>query len=534
MINRFKDVFLLCFSSLSLLLSSSIAKGFPLDHTLIVGSTLPSKRRLTLATMAAESSTATESLSPRSRDNKKNPAPFYITIGPQCCGKTTLLKDIDDGLQDVCLDDQLDVYVSIATQQWLDLLKMSPNPDEIKEGESTIPEELQQQVQGKTLAQRIQNDNPELNLILKRWNGDLSATEFADAISQHYTKNVNSRNQRNSGGNPTPNVAEVLIPVVEDFLSKDDRKLPAKTDVFCLESLFKPHTKTNQSAIQAAHAVVKTASPEIPLAWGNTNAKAKDFQQVLDIAYSTKRPVHFVLCHPTWKLEDDKYNIPWVELSTLLSRNLQRLEATGRYIPANSIADCCQRIQDQLIPSDCKSSGDVEQALVHQSTQPVRRHDKPLPFRYRLTREHLIHKEYPERRPPQQRRRQDQRREYRPSKDQYSSRGRPPPQQQQRHQYNDGPPRQDRSRDYDQQRQHRRGPPQDDRRYDNRRRYEDEDRCRRRGGYNDDGYYARGGGGRGEDRRRSEEGQPPPRGKRGYSDQDRRDGNYDDNKRYRR
>ncbi|CAJ1945529.1 unnamed protein product [Cylindrotheca closterium] len=494
---------------------------------------------------AAKSSIATElssSALPGNGEKKKDPAPLYITIGPQCCGKTTVLKDID-GLQDVCLDDQLDVYVSIATQQWLTLIttKASPNSNSNsnnnnndvhnkEEESSTIPQELQRQVQGKTLAQRIQNDNPELNLILKRWNGDLSTTEFADALSQHYSNNVHSRNnQRRNDGETSPDVAAVLISVVEGFLSKDDPQLPTNTDVFCLESLFKPHTKTNQSAIQVAHYLVKAASPEIPLAWGNTNSKAKDFQQVLDIACLTNRPVHFVLCHPTWKLEEDdkqQHNIPWVEFSTLLSRNLKRLQATGRYIPANSIFDCCQRIQDQLIPSDCKSSWDVEQALVYQSTQPVRRHEKPLPFRYRLTRDRLIQKEYPERRPPQHRR-QDQRREYSTNEERQYSKGRPPRPQQQRPQYNGRP-------------QQNRGPPQDVRRFDNRRGYRDEDRSRRagRGGYNDD-RYARDGRGRGkDDQSRPQDRGQSPRGKRGYQDQ--RDGNSypsednGSNKRYRR
>lgn len=479
MIDRFYIVWV---SSLHLLISSTIY-GFPLDLN----------RPFAVMRKTARMSTTESPFQPA--DYVKNPAPLYITIGPQCCGKTTLLQDIDS-LNDVCLDNQLDVYVPVTTEQWMDLLNTATDEEVEDRGEVPIPEELQQQVQGKTIAQRIQNDNPELNLILQRWNGDLSSSSFADAIADHYA-NITQANH----GTKNSNVADTLIQVVEDFLSKSPQ-LPAKTDVFCLESLFQPHAKTNLSAIEVAHDLLKKTPSHIPLAWGNTNSKAKDFQQALDIACSTGRPVHFLLCHPTWKLENDKWNIPWVELSALLERNLQRLATSGRYIPANAIADCCLRIEKQLIPSDCESPWDVEQALVFQSTQPVRRHEKPLPFRYFLTRERLIRKGSSEERRPGPVRRQDQTREYPRGAGRFSRAG---------------------------QRRHFRGWAQDDRRrdHDDRRRFDGDGRAGRWG--QDDRRSARGSG-RGQ-------GQSQGRGKRGYSDQDQRGGDsypLENDKRHRR
>ena len=61
-------------------------------------------------------------------------------------------------------------------------------------------------------------------------------------------------------------VAIALVEAVEDFLS-DNPALPKTTDVFVLESLFKPHLKTGQSAIQRAHEELRETPKHIPVAW---------------------------------------------------------------------------------------------------------------------------------------------------------------------------------------------------------------------------------------------------------------------------
>mmetsp|Transcript_3690 Transcript_3690/g.8809 ORF Transcript_3690/g.8809 Transcript_3690/m.8809 type:complete len:543 (+) Transcript_3690:91-1719(+) len=339
---------------------------------------------------------------PRRREATTNAAPMYITIGPQCCGKSSFLRNFGNGtINDISLDDQQDVYVPIPTEIFLHAYE---------EGDTKTDNEqnplIQQVYQGKTLAERIR-ENIELILILRRWNGDSSASDFERRIKDYY-------DERRLDGK----AAVALIQTVEEFLSNQP-DLPPKTDVFVLESLFKPHPQTGQSAIQRAHEELRETPKHIPVAWGNTNSKPKDYERALEICHQTRRPVHFILCHPDHGSHDaDGGNnesglmtLSWLPLKELLKRNLHRLQTQGKFVPANAIADCCQRVEAIVPPYVLKhGSGDtsygnqsIEQHLVAiASPSPggrgPRQHGNrrpSAPFRYFLTKHRLVQKEYP-------------------------------------------------------------------------------------------------------------------------------------------
>eukprot|EP00536_Pseudo-nitzschia_multiseries_P007175 jgi/Psemu1/239991/estExt_Genewise1.C_1650046 len=321
---------------------------------------------------------------------------MYITIGPQCCGKSSFLREFEGlKIKDICLDDQSDVYVPVSTQTFLRAY------DEKNHDAAKVDEEaqsvLQQVYQGKTLLERIR-ENIELILILRRWNGDSSAEDFGRRIRSFYKER-----------NFTEDVAEALIRAVEEFLSSQPQ-LPQETDVFVLESLFKPHPEIGQSAIQKAHEDLRKTPKHIPVAWGNTNAKPRDYEQALEICHQTRRPVRFVLCHPghgSRKVNDSGNNepelltLPWVSFDELLKRNLYRLQAHGRFIPANAIADCQERVT-AMVPrnlfDDAGYSKNIEDHLVSIASPGYGRNDnrrfKPS-FRYSLTTYRLVQKQYP-------------------------------------------------------------------------------------------------------------------------------------------
>ena len=179
-----------------------------------------------------------------------------ITTGPQCCGKSSFLRDYKEGttIRDISLDDQQDVYVPISTYIFLhayddDKGDCTTNTDGDKR------EQLLQQVyQGKTLKERIR-ENVEWILILRRWNGDSTASDFERRIKNYYEERKLPET-----------VATELVKAVEDFLSNQP-DLPKETDVFVLESLFKPHPQTRQSAIQKAHEELRETPRHIPVAW---------------------------------------------------------------------------------------------------------------------------------------------------------------------------------------------------------------------------------------------------------------------------
>ena len=175
-----------------------------------------------------------------------------IFAGPQCCGKSSFLREYKEGtIKDISLDDQLDVYVPIPIETFLHAY--DDKGDGIKTFDKGTPL-LQQVYQGKTLGDRIR-ENIELNLILRRWNGYSTASDFKRGIKNLYEERRYSES-----------VASALVEAVEDFLS-DNPELPREFQVFVLESLFKPHPETRQSAIQRAHEEMRETPRHVPVAW---------------------------------------------------------------------------------------------------------------------------------------------------------------------------------------------------------------------------------------------------------------------------
>mmetsp|Transcript_16377 Transcript_16377/g.33476 ORF Transcript_16377/g.33476 Transcript_16377/m.33476 type:complete len:528 (-) Transcript_16377:61-1644(-) len=342
---------------------------------------------------------ASKQKDPNRGEPTANAAPLYITIGPQCCGKSSFLRKYKGGkIKDICLDDQKDVYVPISTETFLSAYEDSDAGGKFDDKAQSV---LQQVYQGKTLLERIR-ENIELMLILRRWNGDLSPSDFADRIRSFYQK----RNFKTG-------TAETLITAVEGFLSTE-QELPQETDVFVLESLFKPHPETRKSAIQRAHEELRKTPRHIPVAWGNTNGKARDYEQALEICHQLSRPVRFVLSHPGYgnrgvdNSSDDEsklLTLPWVSLEDLLKRNLHRLQKEGRFIPAFAIADLYQRVPTMVPRNFFESSDDtgrdmnIEKHLVSIASPGSGRNDngrsRPL-FRYLLTAHRLVQKQYPQ------------------------------------------------------------------------------------------------------------------------------------------
>jgi len=347
----------------------------------------------------------------RPREATTDAAPMYITIGPQCCGKSSFLRDLEGGeIKDICLDDQPDVYVKVSTDILLHACDEIDNNDNNNNNNDKVEkqkQQLQRVYHGKSLSERIR-ENVELILILRRWNMDLTVVDFELKILKYYKER-----------NLSLDVAKALITATEDFLltsspSNKSLALPRETDVFILESLFQPHPQTRQSAIIRAYEELRKTPKHIPIAWGNTNSKPRDYERVLEICHQTERSVHFVLCHPEYSSCDGSnlLTLPWVPYDKLLMRNLHRLQSQGRYIPANAIADCCQRVT-ALIPPNSPTDlnlnpNNVEQLLVGLASPSTngrkntysnrQRNDSKRTganFRYILTNDRLIHKQYP-------------------------------------------------------------------------------------------------------------------------------------------
>jgi len=301
-------------------------------------------------------------------------APLYISIGPPCSGKTTYLRQLKEShkvsppIVDISIDDQPDVYVPVPTSCFL------------TNGTDSYRGLLAQVYQGKSLQQRVETDNTELCLVLQRWAEELSPQNFAIGIIQYYQLIHQQRNEKRADGEDSSvppfntsdafEVAKALISAVERFVATSP-PLPNVTQVFVLESIFRRHPETGRTAIQLAHHILQRTAPHVPVAWGNTNSKPRDFQQALEVACQRRRPVYFCLYGDV---------LPRQSFSTLLMRGLNRLAETGKYVPAHAVSDCEKRV--------VKLVEETESTLVELAS--------PQNCKYRLSSQRLIQKEYPE------------------------------------------------------------------------------------------------------------------------------------------
>ena len=204
--------------------------------------------------------------------------------------------------------------------------------------------------------------NNEMFYVLQRLGQCISESEFSQLI-----RGSSSR------------TADIVIDAVEETIrGNPSLHLPAKVDLFVVESIFKPRPKevisslglkckysaSHRCSISAldeateefkVHATNERVHPLVsPLSWGNTNSRTREFQTPLQVAAQTGRPVEFIIfggkdaCDKIQGTDGKVVDncLPLVDLKTLVVRNLNRFVQTGRYIPTAAIADTLTRVRE--------------------------------------------------------------------------------------------------------------------------------------------------------------------------------------------
>jgi hypothetical protein len=334
---------------------------------------------------------------------------LYITVGPQCAGKTTILKNIFEksvrdnkrvvstpGV-DVTIDDQELVYFAVPTSYFLQNSTPSLTGNEYPSPNLKL--------YGKTIHERIHDpSNYELVLVVMRLGRALGAEEFASRLEGQHSGDTSD--QMAARGELIDAMEHVIQ--LRSSEKEDDglASLPNAVDLFVAESIFRPRPldlfqrksnecTTNQrnttsassetlSALdQALHLLKAYAvnSEDHPsstcLSWGNTNTRPREFQSALEAAALSGRTVEFIVfggmeaCEMIRKriTRREYYNmshnesavdkedtsekqkilcLPKIDRKTLLVRNLRRFLKTGRYIPSNAISDAIVRVESML------------------------------------------------------------------------------------------------------------------------------------------------------------------------------------------
>jgi hypothetical protein len=338
--------------------------------------------------------------------------PIYITVGPQCCGKTTILKRLfgtvfhnneeegaSTGGLDITIDDQELVYFPVPIQLFL--------PD------AALPSEQRstsnQSILGKSVRDRVVDpSNNELKLVIQRLAGKLTAGDFIERLNNPQ-KNGQQQQSAPLQKNQKAVVADLVSAVEEVIKINTDPKgettensmffaatkltLPKQIDLFVVESIFRPrplelmrNTKNNtpsSSALDEAQRLIKSISTDssvhdsaAPLAWGNTNTRPREFLSAMEAATLSGRPVEFIVfggldaCVTICKHimsgtetrttsqddgESDLLCLPKLSRRVLLMRNIQRFVNTGRYIPSIAIDDAIVRVESMLAEATKKA-----------------------------------------------------------------------------------------------------------------------------------------------------------------------------------
>ena len=307
--------------------------------------------------------------------NSSSKGTLYVTIGPQCAGKTTILKTLlgsssGDGLgKDITIDDQELVYISVPTSNFV-------NDFTKKRGESSVL--LNQTIFGKTIRERILDpSNTELRYVLMRLGRFVDKCDFGLSLRELYDDHTSKM------------VYCDLFEAVESII---EPTLPNTIDLFIVESIFRPRplellkdTNTNNtesatssealSALDQARHLLKTHAIDrdihpvtAPLSWGNTNTRGREFESALEAAAESGRPVKFIVyggIEACERIQGGQYNIihddneedaadrmlcmEKVNRKTLFVRNIQRFLQTGRYVPSNAIADAIERVELMMV-----------------------------------------------------------------------------------------------------------------------------------------------------------------------------------------
>ncbi|CAM9881012.1 unnamed protein product [Discosporangium mesarthrocarpum] len=284
----------------------------------------------------------------RSTGDEEQPSrpPLVVTIGPQCAGKTTMLATLGRSLsergtaplQDIAIDDSSGVYCKIPLQLLLE--------DPWLQAENVWSGDMAAVVYGRPLRERLMDDAcRETRLVAMRLLGHLSEEEFSSSVADLFLGSGNELNSQWTEAVPRGRGAVAALTSAVEACRRDGPRATTPTaDVFVREAVWPRAVAESKQRLRGAlreHMGV--------VAWGNTNTKARDFQDALSMAEAMGRPVRFL----RWGRE-----LEAVGLDELARRNVARFSVTGRYIGLNVIAMALER-SEQLLRST--AGGDSQQ-----------------------------------------------------------------------------------------------------------------------------------------------------------------------------
>jgi hypothetical protein len=275
---------------------------------------------------------ALSSLTTKSATPATPKAAMYITIGPQCSGKTTYLsqqlsgctgQNQSQGLLDISMDGMPGTYERVG-------LSVLQNYQETGE----LSGQLLKRVHKRYLYEYIDDlqGGEQLALVLF-FTGDLDLSELRQHLS--------------SCPDMDPAHAALIGDTAEQVYAEGTRATSPTAALFVQAAMGFAVKQAKQDLTAAAH------SHPGPVGWGNTNLSAREYKAALSAAHAAGRPVRFVLWGDA---------LPVLSLEELFRRNLLRALRTGKYIPLRVVADYLSRASALLDRLNINTPGEQDRA----------------------------------------------------------------------------------------------------------------------------------------------------------------------------
>ena len=270
-----------------------------------------------------------ENFSSQSR-GKFSTAGVYVTIGPQCSGKTTYLSQHDNML-DISMDNVPGTYEKVsvtAIQNYHETGKLDCLLKRVHQ--RYLYEYIDELQSGEQLA------------LLLYFTGDINAKELRQHLSTCPALDSN--------------LTTIIYTVAERVYGEGMRFSAHTVDIFIRSAM--------GFAVKQATNALKDAvfNHPGPVAWGNTNLSAREYKVALMAAYEAHRPVNFVV----WGSD-----LPVLNLEQLFHRSLLRYLQTGKYVPVAVVANYLDRataLLAKLSPSE--ESSEILAMLAGYSWKP--------------------------------------------------------------------------------------------------------------------------------------------------------------------
>jgi len=302
---------------------------------------------ISLSTNKAErTALSLQSLSMSTSTPGNSSAPMYITIGPQCCGKTTYLsRNLRSNLIDVSIDNQDGIYHALPVDFFLntDCIE-SPNESSHRistSGKTVNHESPSLMLYNKTLLERLSSPTQmELKVVLKHFTKQQTDVSASNAMSNARAESLVledefaniAKNSEKSGPSFPHWKLKYEKDLLQDFVhavislkySKDPKTQESKlcfhtpnnkVDLYIPEAIFHPPASALQKAIsllqpkpqqnEKKSSLEDQNFSDVAIAWGNTNTQPMQYQSALEAAQDARRPVYFIVFNPYGDIYSD-------------------------------------------------------------------------------------------------------------------------------------------------------------------------------------------------------------------------------------